>query len=447
MTKYFGTDGVRGRANQALTPELAFAVGRAAAAVLVQENMDASRRIIVGKDTRISGDMLEAALAAGICSVGVNVVLLGVLPTPGVAMLCRHFQTPGVVISASHNPFADNGIKFFSAAGLKLPDEVEEEIEALIDDPAPLPRAIGEEIGTIKRIDDAAALYLSFLQGAQPHDLHGYKIVVDSANGAASGLAAQLFSNLGASVHAIGDRPNGCNINADCGSTKPQALMRAVLEQGADIGVALDGDADRVIVVDEQGKILDGDCFLAICAADMLQKGKLKNNSLVVTMMSNMGLTLAMRKLGVQVAETKVGDRYVLEKMLESGANLGGEQSGHIIFSDYNTTGDGLASALYLLGVMKQTGLPLSELGGCITLLPQVLLNVPVSHKNDWQADADIRAAYDMACTALAGRGRVVLRASGTEELLRVMVEGEDQEEIVALAEAIADAIRAKRGR
>ncbi len=447
MGKYFGTDGVRGVANQTLTPELAFKLGVAAATAL-SENCDQKVKILIGKDTRISGDMLEAALAAGMCSTGADVYLLGIIPTPGVAILCRRFKaTAGAVISASHNPFEDNGIKFFSASGYKLPDVVEDEIERLMDDCNSLNRPVGEKVGRIHMVDAAAAFYVQILKEKFPLDLRGIKMVLDTANGAASFIGPELFTSLGTQVVAIADQPDGCNINKDCGSTHMQLLQKTVLQEKADIGIALDGDADRVLAVDEKGNLMDGDMILAICAVHMQKQGLLKNDTLVATIMSNMGLKVAMQKHGIQMEETKVGDRYVLEQMLASGAVLGGEQSGHIIFSEYNTTGDGLASALFLLEVMQQNKQSLSELNSVMQKLPQVLINVRVSTKESWQDDADIFTAYEEAQKQLASRGRALIRPSGTEPVLRVMVEGDNEEELQALANRIADVIREKRGK
>ncbi|MGI5891629.1 MAG: phosphoglucosamine mutase [Bacillota bacterium] len=447
MGKVFGTDGVRGKANDSLTPELAFELGRVAASVLTRHNKNKNAKIIIGKDTRISGDMLEAALAAGICSTGATAVLLGVIPTPGVAMLCRELKADaGAVISASHNPFGDNGIKFFAGTGYKLPDEVEDKIEGLLFNSGSIARPIDGHVGRIEYYHDAAGLYAQLLKEAQPVDLSGMKIVVDPSNGAASAIAGPLFSHMGAEVIAIFDRPDGCNINNACGSTHPEALMQEVIKQQAHIGIALDGDADRMIAVDEKGNLVDGDQILAICAADLQNKGRLTNNTLVATMMSNIGLTLAMTSLGIKVEETQVGDRYVLEKMQQISAVLGGEQSGHIIFADHNTTGDGLASALYLLSVMRQSGKPLSELAAIMQKLPQILYNVPVVKKDGWQEDIDIYSAYQKAQAELAGKGRVILRPSGTEQLLRVMVEGPDIEQLKSIINELVSVIQEKRG-
>jgi len=447
VAKFFGTDGIRGKANEVLTPELAFILGKAAATVLAKSCNNASNKILIGKDTRVSGDMLEAALAAGICSAGASPVLLGVIPTPGVAVLCREYGAmAGAVISASHNPFDDNGIKFFSANGYKLPDSVEEKIEHLIENPQPIVSPVGSRIGQITYDFQAYERYLDQLRSRQPLDLKGLKLVIDCANGASSPMAKELFASLGADVTAIADSPDGCNINFNCGSTHMQNLTKTVVRQKAQIGIAFDGDADRMLAVDEKGNILDGDFIMAICAAHMKKRNELKNDLLVVTVLSNMGLHIAMKKAGIAVSETKVGDRYILERMLELDAVLGGEQSGHLIFSQYNTTGDGLASALYLLSVMQIEGKPISELAKIMHRLPQLMINVPVSQKAGWEDDAEIMAAYNAAKEALAGMGRVLLRPSGTENLLRVMAEGENDEQVKKVVGDIAEVIRKKRG-
>jgi len=447
VAKFFGTDGIRGKANEVLTPEMAFILGKAAASVLCDSSMSTSHKILIGKDTRVSGDMLEAALAAGICSAGASPVLLGVIPTPGVAVLCREYGAmAGAVISASHNPFEDNGIKFFSGNGYKLPDLVEEKIEHLMVSPTPAPSPVGGDIGKISYDFQSYELYLNRLREQQPLDLKGLKIVIDCANGASSHMAEELFASLGANVVAIADKPDGCNINLNCGSTHIQGLASEVVRQQAQIGIAFDGDADRMLAVDEKGNILDGDFIMAICAAHMKEKNELKNNLLVVTVLSNMGLHIAMKKLGITVSETKVGDRYILERMLELDAVLGGEQSGHLIFSKYNTTGDGLASALYLLSVIQSSGKPISELAKVMHRLPQLMINVPVRQKAGWEDDAEIMAAYNAGKEVLAGVGRVLLRPSGTENLLRVMAEGENEEQVKTVVEDIVEVIRKKRG-
>ena len=445
MGKKFGTDGLRGKAGTVLTPEIAFELGMAAASVLTNNSATVKPTILIGKDTRISGDMLESALTAGITAVGVNVILLGIIPTPGVAALCRELNADaGVVISASHNPYYDNGIKFFSGTGYKLPDCVEEEIEVLLDDPSLIKRAVEGNIGCISRFDNAQELYSQILLKQQQPNLHGMKIAMDCANGAAAPIAGKLLASLGAELHIIGDDPNGININADCGSTHMEALQKLVSEIGAVIGLAFDGDADRFLAVDENGEIADGDFLLAIVAAHLREKELLEQNRVVVTQMSNLGLRIAMEQLGIIVEETKVGDRYVLEKMQETKAVVGGEQSGHLIFSHYNSTGDGLAAALKILSIMVESGKKLSELMQIMERLPQVLVNVKVSHKNGWEDDDDIMAAISQAEAALAGCGRVLLRPSGTEQVIRVMAEGRDQEELHRLVAAITLAVENK---
>jgi len=444
MAKYFGTDGVRGVANKELTPELAFDLGRAAAQVLASNSDSLSPRIIIGKDTRVSGDMLEAALAAGICAAGVSVTLLGVLPTPGVAVLCRLLNADaGAVISASHNPFADNGIKFFSGTGYKLPDHVESAIEALLNNRSSIKRAEGENLGKIAYYAQAKDDYKKFLLSKLNNDLSGLKIAIDCANGAVSNIAADVFSACGAEVVAIGDNPDGCNINNGYGSTHPQVLQNFVKEQMADLGLAFDGDADRLIAVDSDGAIIDGDVIIAICAAEMIERGKLNGNRVVATRMSNIGLKKAMAKFDVVVDETDIGDRYVLERMMETGANLGGEQSGHIIFSDYNSTGDGMIAALYLLGVIKSTGKSLGELSQIVEKRPQVLVNVKLKDKQSWRNDKRVNELIANAERELAAEGRLLIRPSGTEPVVRLMAQGPDKQRLEQLIEKIAAAISA----
>lgn len=442
MGKYFGTDGVRGRANDTLTPELAYQLGRAAAMTFAGNSDQAKPLLVIGKDTRISGDMLEAAIAAGITATGCNVLLLGVLPTPGVAVLTRKLSaTAGVVISASHNPYYDNGIKFFAAGGLKLPDEVEAQIEALLDAPDAILRCCDDALGVIGSYPQAAADYLDWLHQQLKPDLSGYKLVVDAANGASSPLAEVVFSRLGAEVVMLADQPDGVNINHECGSTHVACLQRRVVEEGAALGLALDGDADRLIAVDEQGAVLDGDRIMAVLAKYLLETGRLAGKRAVVTQMSNLGFHHAMRGLGVAVEETQVGDRYVLERMLATGAVLGGEQSGHIILGQYNTTGDGLLAALLLLSVVAESGLTLSRLATVMQPLPQVLMNVRVKHKHRLREDAAVAAAREAAEQLLDGRGRLLLRPSGTEPLVRVMAEGEDEAELRRIVEQVASVI------
>lgn len=437
----FGTDGVRGVANTELTPELAFQLGRAGAFILTGET--GLRSIVIGRDTRLSGDMLEAALVAGICSVGVDVLRVGVIPTPAVAYLTRALEAgAGVVISASHNPFEDNGIKFFGTNGYKLPDELESRIEELVLDPNfsfPLPK--GSEVGRVRDVDDAQECYIRYAATTGPETLAGIKIVLDCANGAACTVAPRLFNTLGATVVPMHDNPDGTNINVNCGSTHPESLQKAVVEAGADIGLAYDGDADRLIAVDEKGRLVDGDHIMVICAGYLQERGALRENILVTTVMSNLGLHIAMRETGIKVLTTKVGDRYVLEEMLRCNATLGGEQSGHIIFGDYSTTGDGVITGLQLLKVMTDTGKPLSELAAKMERLPQVLHNVRVKDKERVMASpllADAIAGHEFE---LNGQGRILVRPSGTEPLVRVMVEGKDEALMMRVVEDLVSLI------
>jgi len=441
VAKIFGTDGVRGQANSELTPELAFKLGRAAAHILNPENH--KKAIVIGKDTRISGDMLESALIAGICSVGVNVFKLGVMPTPGIAYLTRKLEAmAGVVISASHNPAGDNGIKFFNHQGFKLPDEIEEQIEETIaNGMEKIPYPINADIGRVEYIHDGIELYKEFLKGTVDLDLTGLKVVVDCANGAGYQVTPSLLRELGAEVISIFDRPDGLNINANCGSTHLEALQEAVLKYKAHLGIAHDGDSDRTLAVDELGNVVDGDRILVICGLALKKQGRLKGNRVVVTVMSNLGLKQAFEKEGIYVEETKVGDRYVLERMLEKGAVLGGEQSGHIIFLDYNTTGDGILTALKLLEVIKKSGRPLSELAQQMERLPQVLVNTRVKDKNSWENNARIQKVIQEAEAKLGKRGRILVRASGTEPLIRVMAEGNDLKELEGITRDIAEVI------
>lgn len=437
MAKLFGTDGVRGLANAELTPELAFRLGRAAGALLQIQGEKA--RMVVGRDTRLSGPMLEAALTAGICSSGVDVYLAGVVPTPAVAYLARTLDTcAGVVISASHNPAADNGIKFFNHQGFKLADSIEEEIEELVlGDMSELLRPTGADLGQVILLDDGTERYISFLKDLAPEPLTGLKIVIDCANGAASSISPRVFRELGAQVISLCDLPTGTNINDGCGSTHPQALKEAVLKYGANFGLAHDGDADRVLAVDEQGQLVDGDQIMVICGL-ALDKKKALGGKVVVTVMSNLGLKQAFDAAGIEVLETKVGDRYVLEEMVASGAILGGEQSGHIIFLEHNTTGDGLLTALQLAQVIHASGQSLSSLAAQMQVLPQVLINVRVKSKDGWEENLPIQEAIKKGEAVLQGRGRLLIRASGTEPLLRIMAEGPNQEELQSLVDEIA---------
>lgn len=442
MGKYFGTDGVRGVANQELTPELAFRLGRAGAYVL-SKGGNKRPKVIIGKDTRISGDMLESALISGITSVGADVYRVGILPTPGIAYLTREMgAAAGVVISASHNPVQDNGIKFFANSGYKLPDEVEAEIEALLDnDLAGIPSPIGGDVGKVHRVPDALEKYADYLLSTVDVDLTGLKIVLDCANGASFQVAPLVLRELGAEVIAINHQPDGVNINDHAGSTHPEILQEKVLTWGADLGIAHDGDADRIICVDEQGNIVDGDFIIVICAIAMKQAKKLPLDTVVITVMSNLGQKIALKENGINVLETKVGDRYVLEEMIKSGAKLGGEQSGHIIFLDYNTTGDGILTALQMLQVLKQSGQKLSELAGQMTRLPQVLVNTKVKDKELVMAAPLLTEAIAQGEAKLGDRGRILVRPSGTEALVRVMAEGPDAQQLHEIVDDIVKVV------
>lgn len=445
MARLFGTDGVRGVANQELTPALAFKLGRASAHLLALKND--KNRIVIGRDTRISGQMLEAALIAGICSVGVDVYQVGILPTPAIAYLTKELgAVAGVVISASHNPVEDNGIKFFGPSGYKLSDSVEAEIEQMVvDGGVSHPVPVGGDVGRVYAIDGAGEKYIDFVCTGLPRDLRGLKIVVDCANGAAYQVAPEIYRRLGAEVIALFDKPDGTNINAQCGSTHPEALMKSVLEHKADIGLAHDGDADRVLAVDADGKLVDGDQIMVVCAKHLQAEGLLKNNTLVATVMSNLGLHMALKASGIGVLETQVGDRYVMEEMLAQGAILGGEQSGHIIFLDHSSTGDGIVTALQLLAAMQATKQPLAKLAAQMERYPQLLQNVPVNDKQRVMHSPLLAAAIVAGEQRLAGDGRILVRPSGTEPLVRVMAEAKDQQlltavvaEIVAVVESLS---------
>ncbi|KJS79887.1 MAG: phosphoglucosamine mutase [Peptococcaceae bacterium BICA1-8] len=439
--KIFGTDGVRGQANSDLTPELAFKLGRAAAYILNPQ--DRKKAIVIGKDTRISGDMLESALIAGICSAGVNVLKVGVMPTPGIAFLTRKLEAmAGVVISASHNPAGDNGIKFFNHQGFKLPDEIENKIELIIaQGMEEIPYPIGADVGKVEDIKEGSRLYKEFLREAVDINLDGLKVVTDCANGAAYIISPSLLRELGVEVISIFEKPDGININKDCGSTHMGALQKVVLESGAHLGIAYDGDSDRVLAVDELGNIVDGDQILVICGLELQKQGLLTGNKVVGTVMSNLGLKQAFEKSGIKVEETKVGDRYVLERMQETGAILGGEQSGHIIFLNYNTTGDGILTALKLLEVVKKNGRPLSQLAQQMERFPQLLVNVRVKDKSSWQTNESIQNIIKDYDQKLGKRGRILVRASGTEALIRVMAEGNDLAELEQITQEIAQVI------
>ncbi len=451
MKKLFGTDGVRGVANvYPMTTEMAMQIGRAAAYIFKKDGDTRRHRIVIGKDTRLSGYMIENALAAGICSMGVDVLLVGPLPTPGIANITSSMRADaGVVISASHNPFQDNGIKFFSRDGVKLPDAVELTIEDLIFSKGiDSLRPIATEVGKAFRIDDAVGRYVVFLKSTFPKelDLSGLKIALDCANGAAYKVAPAVFEELGAEVIPLSVKPNGSNINAGCGSLHPEVVSEAVRSHGAHLGIALDGDADRVIFVDEYGNQVDGDRIMAICATDMLKRRKLRKNTLVATVMSNMGLDIAIRKAGGRIVKTAVGDRYVVEEMMRGGYNFGGEQSGHLIFLDYNTTGDGIQSALQVLAVMRRRQRPLSELAGIMEPLPQVLVNVRVKKRKDIAAFPEVASLLSTIDEKMKDEGRVLIRYSGTEPLLRIMLEGRDRGVIESWSEEIADLVRKRIG-
>lgn len=445
MRKLFGTDGIRGVANvEPMTTEMAMQVGRGVAYIF--KNKKRRHKIVIGKDTRLSGYMLENALVAGICSMGVDVLLVGPLPTPGIAFITASMRADaGIVISASHNPFQDNGIKIFSGNGFKLPDDLELKIEELIfSEKIDSLRPTAAEIGKAYRVDDAVGRYVVHLKNSFPKDLtlDGVKIVLDCAHGAAYKVAPAVFEELGAEVIALGVEPNGENINYQCGSLHPHLVMEKVRECQADIGISLDGDADRAIFADEQGNLVDGDQIMAICAHDLKKKKRLNHNTLVATVMSNMGLDLAMKEKGIKVVRTQVGDRYVVEEMNRGGYNLGGEQSGHFIFLDYNTTGDGVLSALQVLAVMQRENKKLSELSKIMTKFPQVLINVPVREKRDPAQIPELAKLLKNIKEKLANKGRLLVRPSGTENLMRIMVEGEDKEKINAYAQEIAASIR-----
>lgn len=444
MARLFGTDGVRGVAGTELTIELAMKLGQAGAHVLTKTKSH-KPTIIVGCDTRISGGMLANALMAGICSVGANAVYVGVLPTPAVAYLTRlHKVDAGVVISASHNPMEFNGIKFFNGEGYKLSDELEDEIQAHIENGMKdIDFPIGSGIGKIDYRFDMKDEYVEFEKKCVPVDLKGMKIVIDCAEGANYYTAVKTLTDLGADLVAIHTDPDGTNINANCGSTHMEELMARVVKEKAQVGIAFDGDADRMLAVDEKGNMVDGDQIMLICAKHMLEKKELKKDTLVVTVMSNLGLVLAAKELGIKLETTKVGDRYVLENMVENGYNIGGEQSGHVIFLDKNTTGDGLLSALHLLQVMVETGKSLSELASIMEVLPQALINakVPNHKKNSYMEYPRIAKAIEELEAKFAGEGRVLIRPSGTEPLVRVMIEGKDQEVIEKEAKKLADLI------
>lgn len=447
MGRLFGTDGVRGVANTELTGEMAYQLGRAGAYVLTKEKKHAPR-ILVAMDTRISGDMLESALVAGICSVGAHAVLAGVIPTPAVAYLVRHYRLDaGVMISASHNPVEYNGIKFFSDQGYKLSDELEDEIQDIVlSRMEVLPCPTGNGIGTRGYAEEALDDYIAFLRNSTTERFQGIKVALDCANGAAYKAAPITMLELGAQLCIIHNEPDGTNINDKCGSTHMEDLVALVKENGADIGFAFDGDADRCLAVDENGQVIDGDKILAICGCDMKARGELKKDTIVGTVMSNLGLTMMGRENEISVLQTNVGDRYVLESMLAEGYNLGGEQSGHIIFLDYNSTGDGVLTAIQLLSVMNRSGKKASELGKTMEVMPQVLVNARVNNarKNEYMEVPEIKAAIEALQEKFSSDGRVLIRTSGTEPLVRVMIEGKDKEAMEKEAMKLAAFIEEK---
>lgn len=445
MGRLFGTDGVRGVANEELTPTLAMQLGQAGAYVLTKENQH-KPTIMVGCDTRISGDMLANALMAGVCSVGANAIYVGVIPTPAIAYLTKKYKVDaGVVISASHNPVEFNGIKFFDGNGYKLPDAMEDEIEEVIrSGMRGIKFPIGPGVGKIKYRKDAREEYINHAIQAVNPSLNGIRIVVDCAEGASYYTSVEALKELGADVVAIHNNPDGTNINANCGSTHMAELRARVVFEQAQVGLAFDGDADRLLAVDEKGKVIDGDRIMAIVGNYMKEKGLLKQNTIVTTVMSNLGFFLMAEKNGIHVEQTKVGDRYVLEQMRDMGASLGGEQSGHVIFLDENTTGDGLLSALHLLQVLVETGKPLSELSQIMEVLPQATVNAKVeNHKKEkYMEYPEIAQAIATLSAKFAGEGRVLIRPSGTEPLVRVMIEGKDQKQIDAEARKLAELIQ-----
>ena len=443
--KYFGTDGIRGTVGTApITPDFVLKLGYAAGKVLARVGKGETRRtVLIGKDTRISGYMLESSLEAGLCAAGVDVLLVGPMPTPAVAYLTRALRlSAGIVISASHNPYDDNGIKFFSGDGAKLADKVETAIEAELA--RPLQCSVSAQLGKVRRIDDAAGRYIEFCKSTFPAhlDLRGLKLVVDSAHGATYHIAAHVFHELGADVIAIGNQPDGLNINAACGATHPQALQDAVKRERADIGIALDGDGDRLVMVDAKGQVYDGDQLLYVIASHRMRQRRQLRGGVVGTLITNLGMEHALGRLDIPFARAKVGDRYVLELMQQRGWVLGGENSGHIISLDHHTTGDGLVSALQVLGALRGDKMSLAKAAAAVKLYPQVLINVSTPRKLDFGADRGVRQAVASVTAALGANGRVLLRASGTEPVIRVMVEGKSRAQVGACAETIAAAVR-----
>ncbi|MCD5414152.1 MAG: phosphoglucosamine mutase [Clostridiales bacterium] len=448
MRKLFGTDGVRGIANKDLTPELAYRLGRAGAYVLFKDKNKDKTKVIIGKDTRISGDMLENAMSAGFLSMGVDVLSLGVVPTPAIAHLARELGADcGVMISASHNPVEYNGIKFFDNRGCKLRDEAESEIEKIVLQNDEIQyRAVNEKVGIIKRVENAIELYMEYLLKTTSHNFIGMKIAIDTANGSAYEVAPKLLKQLGAEVFVINDKPDGMNINLNCGSTHLEAIKKLVKETGSDIGISFDGDADRALAVDSKCQIIDGDYIMAICGMKLKKKKELNKDTIVATVMSNIGLDLAVRKENISVLKTKVGDRYVLEEMINNNYTLGGEQSGHIIFLKHNTTGDGLLTAIQLIDTIKEEGKTLEELASVMTSYPQVLVNASVKKENktEYLRDKEIMEEIERIENSMSGKGRVLIRPSGTEPVVRVMLEGENQKDLEYLATKLAKLIESR---
>ena len=447
MGKYFGTDGVRGVANSELTPEFAFKLGRIGGYVLTKDAKDRPK-VLIGRDTRISGEMLEGALVAGLLSIGAEVMRLGVISTPGVAYLSRVMNAEaGVMISASHNPVADNGIKFFGPDGFKLTDAQEAEIEALIDaEEDTLPRPVGADIGSVTDYFEGGQKYISYLKQTVDEDFEGLHVALDCAHGATSALATHLFADLEADISTMGSSPDGLNINEGVGSTHPEKLATFLVERGAHVGLAFDGDGDRLIAVDENGTIVDGDQIMFIIGKHLNAKDRLNKNTIVSTVMSNMGFYKAVEDNGMTSVQTAVGDRYVVEEMRANDYNVGGEQSGHIVFLDYNTTGDGLLTGIQLVSIMKETGKKLSELAGEMTIYPQELVNVRVTDKHAVTQNALVAAVITEVEADMAGNGRVLVRPSGTEPLVRVMVEAATEEACKTYVNKIADVVRAEMG-
>lgn len=448
MRRLFGTDGIRGVANlYPMTPELAFRLGKAAATFFKKHKERAS--LAIGRDTRLSGPMFEEAISSGISSAGGDIFKLGVLPTPAIAYLTKSLKADaGIVISASHNPYHDNGIKFFSRRGFKLSDDYEKEIEELLFKTKRVPRPTGRRIGRIYSIDDAPKRYGGFVLKSFPPglNLRGYRIVVDCANGATYQVAPQILKELGAEVIVLNNKPDGTNINENCGPLYPEVTRERVLKEKADVGISFDGDGDRVIPIDEKGEVVDGDQVMAFCAQEFIKKKKLSKKTLVATVMSNLGLDLALERMGGEVLRTPVGDRYVLDKMLRENLKLGGEQSGHIIFLEHNTTGDGIITALQILSIMKRRNKPLSELAQVMEKFPQVLINVRIKKKKDPLKILEIKKEIERAEKKLGSGGRILVRPSGTEPLIRVMVEGREREEIETIARDISRIIHKKLG-